>query len=178
MPLAKVLAKIQYEGMYVDKEELISFGEELKKGIEELTKEIYSLAGEEFNINSTGQLGNILFEKLNLTTSKKTKKGYSTDVDALEKIRKEHPIVEKILEYRSLMKLNSTYVEGILPYINEKTKRIHSYFHQTVTATGRISSAEPNLQNIPTRFELGKNLRKVFKPRPRLYLYRRRLFAN
>ena len=106
-----------------------------------------------------------MFEKLNLTTSKKTKKGYSTDVDALEKIRKEHPIVEKILEYRSLMKLNSTYVEGILPDINEKTKRIHSYFHQTVTATGRISSTEPNLQNIPTRFELGKNLRKVFKPK-------------
>lgn len=165
MPLAEVLAKIQYEGMYIDKEELISFGEELKKGIEELTKEIYELAGEEFNINSTQQLGNILFEKLNLTTSKKTKKGYSTDVDALEKIRKEHPIVEKILEYRSLMKLNSTYVEGMLPYINEKTKRIHSYFHQTVTATGRISSTEPNLQNIPTRIELGKRLRKVFKPK-------------
>lgn len=165
MPLAEVLAKIQYEGMYIDKEELISFGEELKEGIEELTKEIYELAGEEFNINSTQQLGNILFEKLNLTTSKKTKKGYSTDVDALEKIRKEHPIVEKILEYRSLMKLNSTYVEGMLPYINEKTKRIHSYFHQTVTATGRISSTEPNLQNIPTRIELGKRLRKVFKPK-------------
>ena len=165
MPLAEVLAKIQYEGMYIDKEELISFGEELKEGIEDLTKEIYELAGEEFNINSTQQLGNILFEKLNLTTSKKTKKGYSTDVDALEKIRKEHPIVEKILEYRSLMKLNSTYVEGMLPYINEKTKRIHSYFHQTVTATGRISSTEPNLQNIPTRIELGKRLRKVFKPK-------------
>lgn len=165
MPLAEVLAKIQYEGMYIDKQELISFGEELKAGIEELTKQIYELAGEEFNINSTQQLGNILFEKLNLTTSKKTKKGYSTDVDALEKIRREHPIVEKILEYRSLMKLNSTYVEGMLPYINEKTKRIHSYFHQTVTATGRISSTEPNLQNIPTRIELGKRLRKVFKPK-------------
>lgn len=165
MPLAEVLAKIQYEGMYIDKEELIAFGEELKAGIEGLTKEIYSLAGEEFNINSTQQLGNILFEKLNLTTSKKTKKGYSTDVDALEKIKREHPIVEKILEYRSLMKLNSTYVEGMLPYINEKTKRIHSYFHQTVTATGRISSTEPNLQNIPTRIELGKRLRKVFKPK-------------
>lgn len=165
MPLAEVLAKIQYEGMYIDKEELIAFGEELKAGIESLTKEIYNLAGEEFNINSTQQLGNILFEKLNLTTSKKTKKGYSTDVDALEKIKREHPIVEKILEYRSLMKLNSTYVEGMLPYINEKTKRIHSYFHQTVTATGRISSTEPNLQNIPTRIELGKRLRKVFKPK-------------
>ena len=165
MPLVKVLAKMQYEGMYVDKEELIQFGKTLKEQLEILTKEIYELAGEEFNINSTQQLGNILFEKLKLTSSKKTKKGYSTDVDALEKIRREHPIVEKILEYRGLMKLNSTYVEGILPYINEKTKRIHSYFHQTVTATGRISSTEPNLQNIPTRFELGKQLRKVFKPK-------------
>lgn len=165
MPLTYVLAKMQYEGMYLDKEELIEFGQKLKAQLEELTKEIYELAGEEFNINSTQQLGNILFEKLKLTSSKKTKKGYSTDVDALEKIKKEHPIVEKILEYRGLMKLNSTYVEGILPYINEKTKRIHSYFHQTVTATGRISSTEPNLQNIPTRFELGKQLRKVFKPK-------------
>lgn len=165
MPLVEVLAKMQYNGMYVNKEELITFGEELKKQIETLTKEIYKLAGEEFNINSTQQLGNILFEKLKLTSSKKTKKGYSTDVDSLEKIRKEHPIIEKILEYRSLMKLNSTYVEGMLPYINKKTHRIHSYFHQTVTATGRISSTEPNLQNIPTRIELGKRLRKVFKPK-------------
>ena len=165
MPLVEVLSKMQFEGMYLDKEELIAFGMELKNGLEILTNEIYNLAGEEFNINSTQQLGVILFEKLNLTTSKKTKKGYSTDVDSLEKIRNEHPIVEKILDYRSLMKLNSTYVEGIIPYINEKTKRIHSYFHQTVTATGRISSTEPNLQNIPTRIELGKRLRKVFKPK-------------
>ena len=165
MPLVEVLAKMQFNGMYLDKEELISFGEELKKQIDILTDEIYALAEEEFNINSTQQLGNILFEKLKLTTSKKTKKGYSTDVDALEKIRKEHPIVEKILEYRSLMKLKSTYVDGMLPYINKNTNRIHSYFHQTVTATGRISSTEPNLQNIPTRIELGKRLRKVFKPK-------------
>lgn len=165
MPLVEVLAKMQYNGMYLDKEELISFGNEIKQQLEKLTKEIYELAGEEFNINSTIQLGNILFEKLKLTSSKKTKKGYSTDVDALEKIKDEHPIVNKILEYRGLTKLNSTYVEGMLPYINEKTKRIHSFFHQTVTATGRISSTEPNLQNIPTRIELGKRLRKVFKPR-------------
>lgn len=165
MPLVEVLANMQYNGMYLDKEELIAFGEELKEQLEVLTKEIYKLAGEEFNINSTQQLGTILFEKLKLTTSKKTKKGYSTDVDSLEKIKKEHPIVEKILEYRSLMKLNSTYVEGMLPYINKNTNRIHSYFHQTVTATGRISSTEPNLQNIPTRMELGKRLRKVFKPK-------------
>ena len=165
MPVAVVLAKMQYNGMYLDKAELTNFGLELKKELEILTNQIYELAGEEFNINSTIQLGNILFEKLKLTSSKKTKKGYSTDVDALEKIRQEHPIVEKILEYRSLTKLNSTYVEGMLPYINKETNRIHSYFHQTVTATGRISSTEPNLQNIPTRIELGKRLRKVFKPK-------------
>ena len=165
MPLVKVLAKMQYEGMHVEKQELIDFGDTLKEGIETLRKEICNLAGEEFNVNSTQQLGIILFEKLKLTSSKKNKKGYSTDVDSLEKIKNEHPIVEKVLEYRGLMKLNSTYVEGMLPYINEKTKRIHSYFHQTVTATGRISSTEPNLQNIPTRFELGKRLRKVFKPK-------------
>lgn len=165
MPLVEVLAKMQYNGMYLEKEELISFGNEIKQQLEKLTKEIYELAGEEFNINSTIQLGNILFERLKLTSSRKTKKGYSTDVDALEKIKEEHPIVNKILEYRGLTKLNSTYVEGMLPYINENTKRIHSFFHQTVTATGRISSTEPNLQNIPTRIELGKQLRKVFKPK-------------
>lgn len=164
MPLESILANMQYTGMFVDKGELIEFGNSLKEQLESLTKQIYELAGEEFNINSTQQLGVILFEKLNLTTSKKNKKGYSTDVDALEKIKAEHPIVEKILEYRTLMKLNSTYVEGLIPYINEKTNRIHSYFHQTVTATGRLSSSEPNLQNIPTRIEFGKRLRKVFKP--------------
>ena len=165
MPLVEVLAKMQYNGVYLDKKELSEFGEKLKTKLNTLTNEIYNLAGEEFNINSTQQLGTILFEKLGLTASKKTKKGYSTDVDALEKIKSEHEIVEKILEYRTLMKLNSTYVEGIIPYVNNKTDRIHSYFHQTVTATGRISSSEPNLQNIPTRYELGKMLRKVFKPK-------------
>lgn len=163
MPTLKVLAKMQYTGMYIDKEELVEFGNTLKEGIENLTKEIHSLSGEEFNINSTKQLGEVLFEKLKLPAKKKTKNGYSTDVDVLEKLRYEHPIIEKILEYRQLMKLNSTYVEGMLPYINKKTNRIHSDFHQTVTATGRISSTEPNLQNIPTRIELGKKLRKVFK---------------
>ena len=164
MPLVKVLGEMQVNGMYVDKDELTKFGDELKEQIEVLKKEIYELCGEEFNINSTQQLGVILFEKLGLPVYKKTKKGYSTDVDILEKLKGEHPVIEKILEYRSLMKLNSTYVEGLIPYINEKTKRIHSYFHQTITATGRISSTEPNLQNIPTRYELGKTLRKVFKP--------------
>ena len=164
MPLSEVLADMQYQGIYVDKEKLQEFGNELKTRLNELTSEIYELAGEEFNINSPKQLGEILFEKLQLPMGKKNKKGYSTGVEVLEKLKDEHPIIEKILEYRQLMKLNSTYVEGMKPYINPKTKRIHSFFHQTITATGRISSTEPNLQNIPTRFELGKQLRKVFKP--------------
>ncbi len=163
MPLIKVLAEMQYEGIYVDKEELISFGSKLKEEIESIKQEIYRLAGEEFNINSTQQLGNILFEKLKLPVYKKTKKGYSTDVDILEKLKPEHPIIEKILEYRGFMKLNSTYVEGLIIYINEYTHKIHSYFHQTITATGRISSTEPNLQNIPTRAEQGKQIKKAFK---------------
>ncbi len=163
MPIAEVLAEMQYVGIYVDEKEIIKFGENLKQNIEELTIDIYNLAGEEFNINSTKQLGVILFEKLNLTPSKKTKSGYSTDVEALEKIKDSHPIIDKILEYRQLVKLNSTYVEGMIPYINLQTGRIHTFFHQTVTSTGRLSSTDPNLQNIPTRTELGKKLRKVFK---------------
>lgn len=163
MPLTEVLASMQYEGIYIDKQELLDFGKELQEKIDILTKEIYELTGEEFNINSTKQLGEILFEKLKLTAKKKTKTGYSTDVDVLEKIKYEHPVIEKILEYRQLQKLNSTYVEGLIPYIDE-TGRIHSKFHQTVTTTGRISSTDPNLQNIPTRMELGRKLRKVFKP--------------
>ena len=164
MPTVEVLSDMQWNGMYADSNQLDEFGDELKQNLEVLTKEIYDLAGEEFNINSTKQLGEILFEKLQLPTIKKTKSGYSTDVDVLEKLKSEHPIIEKILDYRQLMKLNSTYVEGLKPYINPVTKRIHSFFHQTITATGRISSTEPNLQNIPTRIELGKRLRKVFKP--------------
>ena len=164
MPLVEVLADMQYNGIYVNKEELIKFGTTLKEEIEKLTKQIYEIAGEEFNINSTKQLGSILFEKLKLPVIKKTKSGYSTDVDVLEKLKKEHEIVEKILNYRQLVKLNSTYVEGLIPYINTSDNKIHSYFHQTVTATGRISSTEPNLQNIPTRFDLGKQIRKVFIP--------------
>ena len=163
MPLIKVLAEMQYEGIYVDKQELVPFGVKLNEDIEVIKQEIYKLAGEEFNINSTLQLGNILFEKLKLPVYKKTKKGYSTDVDILEKLKPEHPIIEKILEYRGFMKLNSTYIEGLIVYINEYTHKIHSYFHQTITATGRISSTEPNLQNIPTRAEQGKQIKKAFK---------------
>ena len=165
MPLVKVLGEMQFNGMKVDKDELVQFGDKLKIELDALKQSIYELCGEEFNINSPKQLGEVLFEKLNLPVYKKTKSGYATDVDVLEKLKKDHPVIEKILEYRSLTKLNSTYVEGLIPYINEETGRIHSYFHQTITATGRISSTEPNLQNIPTREELGKQLRKVFKPK-------------
>ena len=164
IPTITVLSEMQWNGMYANEKELNSFGEELKKKIEERIKNIHKLAGEDFNVNSTKQLGEILFEKLKLPVVKKTKSGYSTDVDVLEKLRGEHPIIEEILEYRQLAKLNSTYIEGLRPYINPKTKRIHSFFHQTITATGRISSTEPNLQNIPTRFELGKRIRKIFEP--------------
>ena len=164
MPTIEVLSNMQWNGMYVDKTELEQFGKELTDKLEVITKIIYEMAGEEFNINSTKQLGEILFEKMKLPVVKKTKSGYSTDVDVLEKLKKEDPIIEQILEYRQLMKLNSTYVEGLKQYINPETKRIHSFFHQIITATGRISSTEPNLQNIPTRFELGKRVRKVFKP--------------
>ena len=164
MPTVEVLANMQWNGMHIEENKLVEFGENLKDGIDLLTNEIYNLAGEEFNINSPKQLGIILFEKLGLPSKKKTKNGYSTSEDILEKLVNESPIIEKILEYRKLCKLNSTYVEGMKPYINPKTKRIHSFFHQTITATGRISSTEPNLQNIPTRMELGKRLRKVFVP--------------
>lgn len=162
MPLVEVLADMQYTGMYVNKEELKSYGEELQKKLEEMTKKIYELAETEFNINSPKQLGEVLFEKLKLPVYKKTKSGYSTDVEVLEKLKSEHPIIEYLLEYRAVTKLKSTYVDGLIPYIDNKG-RIHSYFHQTVTATGRISSTEPNMQNIPTRTEMGKNLRKAFQ---------------
>ena len=164
MPASTVLADMQYNGMYVDKQELLELGQVLQAKKDELTDEIYKLCGQEFNINSPKQLGEVLFEKLGLTSAKKNKNGYSTDVDVLEKIKNEHPVVEKILDYRQIAKLITTYVEGLMPYINKNTGKIYSYFHQTVTATGRISSSDPNLQNIPTRIELGKKLRKVFKP--------------
>ena len=164
MPTVEVLSDMQWNGIKVDYDKLEEFGNSLKDGISLLTQDIYNIAGEEFNINSPKQMGEILFDKMKLPVIKKTKSGYSTAEDVLEKLKKESPIIEKILEYRQLSKLNSTYVEGIKPYINPKTGRIHSFFHQTITATGRISSTEPNLQNIPTRIEFGKRLRKVFNP--------------
>ena len=163
-PATFVLSDMEEFGIRVDKEQLISFGERLNSRIAELTQMIYSHAGESFNINSTKQLGQILFEKLELPAGKKTKSGYSTNVEVLTKLVGKHPIISDILEYRQLTKLSSTYVEGLLGCIAEDG-RIHGTFHQTVTATGRISSSDPNLQNLPTRTELGRDIRKVFIPR-------------
>ena len=164
IPLITVLGEMQFNGMKCNKDTLNNFGIELRAKIDELTNKIYDYAGEEFNINSTQQLGSILFDKMRLTPGKKNKKGYSTDVDTLEKIKHENEIIPLILEYRSLTKLNSTYVEGLINCINPRTNRIHSYFHQTITATGRISSTDPNLQNIPAREELGRQIKKAFVP--------------
>ena len=164
LPCVFVLRDMESFGIGVDKDGLTAFGEKLKNRIDELTKEIHELAGEEFNINSTKVLGEILFEKLGLKSGKKTKSGYSTSVEVLEKIKDDHEIVGKILEYRQLTKLNSTYVDGLVEYISEDG-RIHGRFNQTVTATGRLSSTDPNLQNIPTRLPLGREIRKVFVPK-------------
>ncbi len=163
MPCLYSLYDLEKNGIKVDKEGLIAYGLNLKTRIDELTGQIYQYAGKEFNINSTKQLGEILFEDLGLKSGKKTKTGYSTSVEVLEKISAEHPIIPLILEYRQLTKLNSTYVEGMSAYICSDG-RIHGKFNQTVTATGRISSTEPNLQNIPTRLPLGREIRKVFVP--------------
>ena len=165
IPLISVLGDMQYTGIECKKEKLVEFGRMLKDRLSELTNQIYELAGEEFNINSTQQLGSILFEKLGLPYSKKNKRGHSTDEESLEKIADKNEIIPKILEYRELTKLNSTYVEGLIPYVNQKTGRIHSHFHQTITATGRISSTDPNLQNIPSRDDFGKNIKKAFVPK-------------
>ncbi len=165
MPLIEVLSEMQFNGIQCNKDILTEFGKELKERINQLTKEIYEIAGEEFNINSPKQLGPILFDKLQIPYPKKSKKSYSTDADILNKVKFANPIVEKILEYRTLMKLNSNYVEGLIVFINKKTNRIHSYFHQTITNTGRISSTDPNLQNIPERDEFGKNIKKAFLPK-------------
>lgn len=162
-PLIEVLASMEIEGFTVDKEMLAELSVEFGSEIDRLTREIYNLSGEEFNINSPKQLGYILFDKLGLPVVKKTKTGYSTDAEVLEKLSEQHEIVGKILEYRQIMKLKSTYVDGLLNIVREDNK-IHSSFNQTVTATGRISSTEPNLQNIPVKLEMGRRIRKVFVP--------------
>lgn len=164
-PLIFTLADMEKRGIKADKKELETYSQKLNERIKQLETQIYELAGEQFNINSPKQLGVILFEKLNLPFAKKTKTGYSTSADIMEKLQCEHPVVGKVLEYRQLTKLKSTYADGLAGYIGEDG-RIHTTFNQTITATGRISSTEPNLQNIPIRFELGKMIRKVFKPEP------------
>lgn len=163
-PLVPVLFRMEKAGILVDKEALLSYGEELKKKISALQEEIYAMSGEEFNINSPQQLGLILFEKMQIPGGKKTKTGYSTAVDVLEKLQEDYPIVGKIMEYRTYSKLNSTYAEGLSNYVGED-QRIHGSFQQMVTATGRLSSTEPNLQNIPIRTEMGRVFRSVFIPK-------------
>lgn len=165
LPLEYVLASMQATGFLADKSALKKYGAMLDEGIKRLTAEIYELAGEPFNINSTKKLGEILFDRLQLPAVKKTKTGYSTNAEVLEALRGYHPIVGKILDYRQLTKLKSTYADGLLKVISPKDGRIHSSFNQTVTATGRLSSTEPNLQNIPVRQELGSELRRMFVAR-------------
>ncbi len=161
MPLAKVLASMEHLGFMVDRRALAEFTDKINKELVQIQNEIYDLAGEEFNINSPKQLGVILFEKMGLPVRKKTKSGYSTNADVLESLQDESPIIEKILWFRTLSKLHSTYGEGLLKVIGEDG-RIHSSFIQTETRTGRISSTEPNLQNIPVRKEIGREMRKFF----------------
>lgn len=162
MPLAKILANMEIEGISIQRDVLVEMGEEIKIKLELITREIYNYAGCEFNINSPKQLGEVLFEKLHLPSSKKSKVGYATDVDVLKKLA-DYPIVSKILEYRALSKLYSTYIDGIINSIREDGK-IHTIYTQTLTRTGRLSSIEPNLQNIPMRSEYGRLIRKAFVP--------------
>ncbi len=164
MPLLFTLYDMEKSGILVERNALKEYGKQLGSRIVELEQEIYDRAGEEFNINSPKQLGGILFEKMRMPYGKKTKTGYSTSAEVLEKLRFEDPIIEMILEYRQLTKLKSTYADGLDSYIEEKDGRIHTTFNQTITATGRLSSTEPNLQNIPIRMELGRQIRKVFVP--------------
>lgn len=164
LPLIYVLADMEYYGIYANREKLINYSLELDKKIQELTQQIYWLAGEEFNINSPKQLSVILFEKLGLKGGKKTKTGWSTSADVLEKLKDKDEIVAKVLEYRTFAKLKTTYADGLLNVMDKSTGKIYSTFNQTITSTGRISSTEPNLQNIPIKLELGRELRKVFEP--------------
>ena len=163
MPLSYVLGDMEYDGVYVDKDILNKMGEEIKIKLESLSKDIYTLAGEEFNISSPSQLGEILFEKLNLPHSKKGKTGYSTAIEVLNKLKDKHPIIELIINYRMLSKLYTTYIEGLINTIMDDNK-VHTIYTQTLTRTGRLSSIEPNLQNIPIRTEYGRLIRKAFIP--------------
>jgi len=163
LPLIEVLASMEVHGFAVDKQELLNTGKELSEKLDHLTEKIHEISGEVFNINSPAQLGVVLFEKLGLPVGKKTKTGYSTGADVLERLADKHEIISYILDYRMLAKLKSTYVEGLLPLIH-KDGRIHPHFQQTVAATGRISCTEPNLQNIPIKQEYGRRIRKAFVP--------------
>lgn len=162
LPLVKIMASMEILGFKINTDELKRIGEKLSQKISVLELVIQEMAGSEFNINSPKQLGQVLFEELNLPVMKKTKTGYSTDVEVLEKLKNQHPVIQKIIEYRQLTKLNSTYVEGLLNVVDKETGRVHSSFKQTIASTGRISSTDPNLQNIPIKTEEGRELRKVF----------------
>ena len=164
MPLVKILAKMELKGVRVDTDVFSELSVRLKKQLDELQEEVHRLAGQEFNINSTQQLGKILFEEMKLPAAKKTKTGYSTGVAVLEKLAVEHELPGKVLEYRTLSKLKSTYVDALPSLINPSTGRIHTSFNQAVTATGRLSSSDPNLQNIPIRSDLGREIRRAFIP--------------
>ena len=170
LPLVEVLADMEFNGFKVDLDILGQLGEEFESQIHGLTKEIYELAGEEFNINSPKQLGEILFDKLKLPIIKKTKTGYSTDAEVLDKLKGQHDIIENILKYRQMVKLKSTYIDGLMNLVDGETNKIHSSFNQTVTNTGRISSTEPNLQNIPIKTEEGRKIRKAFVPKSQDYV--------
>lgn len=164
MPLSIILAKMEMTGIKVDDQQLKQMGAELAEKLAELEKEIYALADTKFNINSPKQLGEVLFEKLELPVVKKTKTGFSTSADVLEKLANKHDIIPNILHYRQLGKLNSTYIEGLLKVVHQDTHKIHTMFNQALTQTGRLSSTEPNLQNIPIRLEEGRKIRKAFVP--------------
>ncbi|MBQ4211825.1 MAG: DNA polymerase I, partial [Selenomonas sp.] len=163
LPLVEVLASMEQKGIYINRQELDSKGQELSARLDSLQQDIYTLAGREFNINSPKQLGEVLFEDLQLPPVKKTKTGYSTNAEVLETLRDKHPVVELVLNYRTLSKLKSTYIDGMRDLIGD-TGRIYTTFNQTVTATGRLSSSDPNLQNIPVRTEEGRTIRALFEP--------------
>ncbi|HCC07488.1 MAG TPA: DNA polymerase I [Clostridiales bacterium] len=170
-PLVEVLADMEFSGIKINREYLSEYSNKINKMVDTLEETIYNHAGTKFNINSPKQMGEILFERLGLPVGKKTKTGYSTNVDVLEKLKHQHEIVWNIIEYRHLSKLKTTYADGLVDYIDKKTDKIHTTFNQTVTATGRLSSTDPNLQNIPIRLEIGKEIRKIFVPSSEEYVF-------